>query len=165
MAFISSKSYSEYTAGGSLSDVFCPTICGDVEYNRYSSHGELWRVSNGLHSTYLGWLNMDTKRRRTTSLIGGYRQESYASESELTQEDSELEKRNAFHYTIKRANGGRTNFITQKGYIRIGPKGMTSGDGVLVVSGSRVPFVLRPVYGSLTCRQMSVETLIREVDQ
>jgi hypothetical protein len=40
---------------------------------------------------------------------------------------------------------GRKPFVTEKGYLGLGPPGLREGDCVAVVSGSNVPFVLRAV--------------------
>ena len=39
---------------------------------------------------------------------------------------------------------GMKPFITQKGYVGMGPPDSKTGDVVVVLIGSRVPFVLRP---------------------
>ncbi len=42
---------------------------------------------------------------------------------------------------------GRRLFATNRGYIGLGPDGMQKGDHVYVLSGGKVPYILRPVSG------------------
>jgi hypothetical protein len=45
---------------------------------------------------------------------------------------------------MKRAAIKRAFFVTEKGYIGLGPSNMEEGDLVYVLSGGQVPFILRP---------------------
>lgn len=53
----------------------------------------------------------------------------------------------AFHACLLRACLGRTFFITNSGFIGIGPSGMKSGDLIAVILGIGVSLVLREVNG------------------
>ena len=46
--------------------------------------------------------------------------------------------------SIKRAAIKRAFFVTEKGYMGLGPSSMEEGDLVYVLSGGQVPFILRP---------------------
>jgi hypothetical protein len=46
--------------------------------------------------------------------------------------------------SVKRAAIKRAFFVTEQGYMGLGPLGMEEGDLVYVLSGGQVPFILRP---------------------
>ncbi len=47
--------------------------------------------------------------------------------------------------SMKRAAIKRSFFVTERGYMGLGPSGMEEGDLVYVLSGGQVPFILRPL--------------------
>ncbi|KIN02890.1 hypothetical protein OIDMADRAFT_118906 [Oidiodendron maius Zn] len=52
--------------------------------------------------------------------------------------------RNEVYNSIYKMIVGQTFFITQRGYFGIGPPTIEQGDEVWVISGGKVPFILRP---------------------
>jgi hypothetical protein len=156
------KQYSEksaYAGGGTIEDAFWRTLCGDCEHIRSEAFTGLRRAESTLQYGYDRWRTADTKRRRMTSIVGGYWQESGAAEGGFTKGDVQTERKNAFHYALEYAASGRRLFVTEMGYLGLGPPDMVPGDCVYIVAGSRVPFLLRP--GPRTgCNKAETETLM-----
>ncbi|KAK0671430.1 heterokaryon incompatibility protein-domain-containing protein [Cercophora samala] len=147
-----------YAGGGTVGSAFWRTLCGNIEY----THAGLSCAGDDVSSVYAKWRNVDFHHRRTTSIIGDYLQEpAFNANNGLTDKELESEKRNAFHYAVRFACSDRKFFITEKGYIGTGPRGVHRGDKVFVVSGSRVPLILRPLTQKVGCRDRVVETLIK----
>lgn len=147
-----------YVGGGSVADAFWRTICGDLEYVK-TIQSDTDTVKNGFRkATAEGSLafeqlrSADYSHRRTTSIIGGFWQESNVP-------DPEIAKRNAFHYAVESASEGRRFFVTNTGYIGVGPRNMSKGDRVYVLNGSQVPFILRRGPQFPACQGHGIETL------
>lgn len=47
---------------------------------------------------------------------------------------------------------GQTFFVTERGYVGVGPPNLVEGDEVWVLSGGKVPFILRPSTGDKSPR-------------
>lgn len=47
---------------------------------------------------------------------------------------------------------GQTFFVTKRGYVGVGPPNLVEGDEVWVLSGGKVPFILRPTTGDKSPR-------------
>ncbi len=56
---------------------------------------------------------------------------------------SDKHKVNTYHAAVVQAARSRRFFLTHTGYLGLGPADMSSGDQVYLISGSKVPFVLR----------------------
>ncbi|KAK0652628.1 heterokaryon incompatibility protein-domain-containing protein [Cercophora newfieldiana] len=157
-----------YRGGGTVGDAFWRTLCGDSEYIWDSRRGKAGhrRATATLASGYARWRTTDTSRRRMTSIIGGFWQETGTSWETMIAEDPDAERKNAFHYAVEYTASGRRFFITEDGYMGLGPPEVAPGDLIHVVSASRVPFVLRYSSEAATCEQAPIETLIRgQVEQ
>ncbi|RYP25962.1 hypothetical protein DL768_011875 [Monosporascus sp. mg162] len=108
------------------------------------------------------WASRDTNRR--TSIIDNHWLEP-------PQGESVSETRNVYNYILDCTSGGRSFFVTEKGYIGTGPPVVRPGDTVSVLLGSRVPFVLRSIDGATSatggavprkCHEAEVRTLFTE---
>ena len=67
---------------------------------------------------------------------------------------------NAFHNAVDCASGFWSIFTTRQGYIGTGPGHIRIGDGLFILYGSRVPFVLYPVGRAATCTVVAVNELL-----
>ena len=147
-----------YIGGGTISNAFWRTLCGDLEHRRdlQSGHTEWHRTSDARRYTYQDWRSEDTATRRRTSIIAGYLQESAGPSNPETAD------RNAFHHAVECASGWRRFFITERGYIGSGPRDTAAGDSIFIVPGVRVPFIFRNSPAMYYCRDDAIEELIRE---
>jgi len=150
-----------YIGGGTVASAFWRTLCGDIEHHRdrLSGRTEFRRTSVARSSTYNDWRREDVRRRRRTSIIAGYWQES-AEVADLGAEDQ-----NAFHYAVECASGWRRFFITKRGFIGSGPRDTTAGDGIFIVPGLRVPFIFRNTSQPYQCTQDPLVELIKSNKQ
>jgi hypothetical protein len=154
----SRPSFSDYIGGGSVSDAFWRTICGNFEYVRPGENGSSIVTKGFRRATEEGALFFEQFRstdygyRRTTSIIGGFWQESQESNANIA-------RGTAFLQAAACASAGRRFFVTKRGYIGMGPRIMSIGDYAFVISGSQVPFILRRTHGSEACYGASIETL------
>lgn len=154
--------HAHYIGGGSVGDAFWRTICGDLEFVKMgvnTSSLAMATVKKGFRkATADGSLafeqlrSADYSHRRTTSIIGGFWQES-------NQPDPEIARRNAFHHAVECASEGRRFFVTKTGYIGVGPRNMSIGDHAFILHGSQVPFILRSADRPVACRGDRIETL------
>lgn len=76
-------------------------------------------------------------------------------------EDPVVERKNAFHYAVEYTASGRKFFITEDGYMGLGPPNISPGDLIYIVLASRVPFVFRPSPDPAICKHAPIETLVR----
>ncbi|KAK0619562.1 heterokaryon incompatibility protein-domain-containing protein [Immersiella caudata] len=152
-----------YRGGGTVGEAFWRTLCGDSEYIWDSRRGKAGhrRAKISLASGYARWRTADTSRRRLTSIIGGYWQETGSSWESMIADDPEVERKNAFHYAMEYTASGRRFFITKDGYMGLGPPDIAPGDVIHIVAASRVPFVFRPTVNKPTCEETFVDTLVR----
>ncbi|KAH8592869.1 hypothetical protein B0O99DRAFT_629186 [Bisporella sp. PMI_857] len=68
-----------------------------------------------------------------------------AGEKSLSSLEEQLNSRiDLLEASMKRATIKRAFFVTEKGYMGLGPSSMEEGDLVYVLSGGQVPFILRP---------------------
>lgn len=147
----------EYVGGGTLSDAFWRLLCGDTEYCKdvggefKEEKIEFRRAGTSTFFTYLQWRQVDHSANRRTSIIGGYWKESGHEEG--------AKDENAFHHAVECASGFRRISITRKGYIGTGPGHVRVGNGVFILYGSRVPFVLRPAGRAAICTMVAVSEL------
>ncbi|KAM5357470.1 hypothetical protein ACJZ2D_016236 [Fusarium nematophilum] len=147
----------DYVGGGTVADAFWRLLCGDTEYCKdvggefKEEKIEFRRAGTSTFSTYEQWRWVDHSANRRTSIIGGYWKEAGHEEG--------AKDKNAFHHAVECASGFRRIFITCKGYIGTGPGHIRVGDGVFILYGSRVPFVLRPAPRAATCAMVVVNEL------
>ncbi|KAI8951836.1 heterokaryon incompatibility protein-domain-containing protein [Xylaria longipes] len=152
----------EYTNGESLYTAFWRTLCSDVGFAQYADRAAYIREFRRLpeevggNEAYERWLTFDETSNRRTSLVGGIW-------IEPTNSEMETESKNAFQYLLECASGGRRFFRTENGYIGTGPVDTKVGDSVVVLLGSRVPFVLREDdHISRRCAGQGIEVLFSE---
>lgn len=144
----------DYIGGGTVESAFWRTLCGDIDqggdpkFRRRKSS----RTSEYRSSSYAEWRSVDTDRRRRTSIIDGYWQESG--------DNTAIQDRNGFHHSVECASGCRRFFMTTKGYIGTGPSDTAAGDKVFIISGSRVPFILREMRSVSFCQSTPMDVLI-----
>jgi hypothetical protein len=101
---------------------FWRSMCGSLAYNGYS-------VRPARSSDYAAFVQWRMQMDDTLGTLESY------------------EKVNSFWTLHNVVSIGRRFFITEQGYIRWGPTGITKGDHVAILSGGRVPYVLRRVSG------------------
>ncbi|KAL1607978.1 Folylpolyglutamate synthetase [Paraconiothyrium brasiliense] len=58
------------------------------------------------------------------------------------------QKSRAYQKILRAFGKGRRFFVTQTGYLGLGPDSVEAGDEVYIISGASIPFVLRPTGGS-----------------
>ncbi|KAH8880475.1 hypothetical protein GQ53DRAFT_736819 [Thozetella sp. PMI_491] len=147
-----------YVGGGTIDSAFWHTLCGDIDQIGDPESGlrESCRTTEYRSSSYAEWRSVDTRRRRRTSIIAGYWQES----GDPSDEDTPTQERNAFHHSVECASGWRRFFMTTRGYIGTGPRDTTAGDKIFLVSGSRVPFILRETSHVSFCQREPMDVLI-----
>lgn len=154
----SRPSFSDYVGGGSVSEAFWRTICGNLEHIKPGENGsndvkrEFRRATEEGALSFEQFRSADYGYRRTTSLIGGFWQESKESSANIA-------RGTAFLHAVECASAGRRFFVTKRGYIGTGPRTISMGDYAFIVSGSQVPFILRRAYRSEVCYGDLVETL------
>jgi hypothetical protein len=66
-------------------------------------------------------------------------------ENEVSMEEQLNNTVDLYAESMKRATIKRTFFVTEKGYMGLGPFNMEEGDLVYVLAGGQVPFILRPI--------------------
>lgn len=154
----SRSSFGDYIGGGSVSDAFWRTLCGNLEHVK-PGENESNDVKRGFRrATEEGALSFEQFRsadygyRRTTSIIDGFWQESKESNANIA-------RGTAFLHAVECASAGRRFFVTKRGYIGTGPRTISIGDYAFVVSGSQVPFILRRAHRSEVCYGDLIETL------
>ncbi|RYO97352.1 hypothetical protein DL764_007330 [Monosporascus ibericus] len=177
----------------SASDAFWRTLCCDLEYVSNSgptsanidtavAEGEGGGGGGGSHiysrkfrrlddddlsgsrAAYKQWRWASRDSNRRTSIIDNHWLEPPEGESVS-------ETRNVYNYILDCTSGGRSFFVTEKGYIGTGPPGVRPEDTISVLLGSRVPFVLRSIDGATSatggaaprkCHGAEVRTLFTE---
>ncbi|KAI9154942.1 FAD-linked oxidoreductase ZEB1 [Paramyrothecium foliicola] len=147
-----------YVGGGKVESAFWRTLCGDIDQssNPGSGRRESSRTTEYRSSSYAEWRSVDTRRRRRTSIIAGYWQES----GDPTDEDPATQGRNFFHHSVACASGWRRFFVTTKGYFGTVPRDTAAGDKIFIISGSRVPFILRETSHVSLCQSEPIDVLI-----
>ncbi|KAI0551408.1 heterokaryon incompatibility protein-domain-containing protein [Xylaria curta] len=148
--------------GEFVSDAFWRTLCSDLEFIQHADETAYVREFRRVREKFKNkwacerWLTVDEQSHRRTSLVGGIWVEPANSRLET-------ESKNAFQYLLECASGGRRFFRTKEGYIGTGPVDMKVGDSVVVLLGSRVPFVLREDdKTSRRCAGQGIEVLFSE---
>ncbi|KAL2067690.1 hypothetical protein VTL71DRAFT_15786 [Oculimacula yallundae] len=154
----SRPSFSDYIGGGTVSEAFWRTICGNLKRTKPGEEGSdnvkrgFQRATDDGALSFEQFRSADYSFRRTTSIIGGVWKESNES-------DANIASGTSFLHAVECASTGRRFFVTKRGYIGTGPHTIAVGDYAVVVSGSQVPFILRKAPGSETCNNEFVEVL------
>ncbi|KAI1337136.1 heterokaryon incompatibility protein-domain-containing protein [Xylariaceae sp. FL0016] len=148
---------------------FWRTLCADVEYlgspaaagadfGTGPSKPQFRRATAASAETWDQWKLADRTSWRTTSIVAGYWQERRAPEKDDDDDNDNndhngTKARNAFHHTLECTSWSRRFFVTESGYMGMGPQDVRAGDDVFVLCGSQVPFVLRRTSsGAVVCR-------------
>ncbi|PQE29702.1 Heterokaryon incompatibility protein [Rutstroemia sp. NJR-2017a WRK4] len=107
-----------------------------------------WRSMSEICSqTYGSNLEEDFRRTLLADALGEKR---YQIQSAVTANETDgkakqsSSKINLSDASVRRAAMKRAFFVTEKGYMGLGPSSMVEGDLVYVLSGGQVPFILRP---------------------
>lgn len=114
-----------YITGGSWEDAYWRTICGDLLARGTPQTGKRRTIPTDKH-IYQIWAG------------------KHAGEGPRA--NSNMLKVREYHRGIQAMVWGRRLFITEKGYLGVGPDKMEIGDEVFVCHGSSMPFVLRKMY-------------------
>jgi len=140
---------------GTTSNAFWRVVCGDVLYMGHSDAPSTYqRATEAGRDGFNVWREDNAnKRNRNTSIYGDYTFE-YAE----PEEKSKI--KNSFHYAVQTASGARRYFTTRNNYVGVGPLRAQAGDYVFVLSGSRVPFILRPSTRSHKCNSCVLQVLV-----
>lgn len=132
-----------YCCGGTWTEAFWRTMCGDFIYTRSGRR----RVNPEIdEAVYISWC---------TSYIGSpfhpdgltpEQRAPYVSDARFAKlrhqwSESESHEGNSIDFAMN-ANLPRTLFITESGLIGMGPSSMTVGDEVYVLFGGNLPFIL-----------------------
>ena len=72
-----------------------------------------------------------------------WREEQNLAVEEIFDSTKEKDDIDRFQYSVAGATRNRRFFITDHGYLGLGPSQMQAGDDIYVICGSRVPFVFR----------------------
>jgi hypothetical protein len=126
-----------YIGGGTWEDAYWRTVCGDqleLDEKDQSSSRITRRCGLDDKQTYFLWLDWKHNRRISEN--------SECVRSVQDMRDSALS-----------AMYGRRFFVTQRGYLGLGPKKSAVGDEAHAINGSTVPFVLRRVESGATAEQ------------
>ncbi|KAJ3942568.1 hypothetical protein N0V92_013800 [Colletotrichum tropicale] len=93
------------------------------------------------HTIVRGWLDEDMKKRPAdeTSRLQKLAFQAYGESPSVV---PQLEDRDA-DFQLEKYALGRRFFITEKGYMGLAPVGAQTGDIIVVLFGSHVPFILR----------------------
>jgi hypothetical protein len=134
----------DYIGGGTWEDAYWRTVCGDHfisrngDLNKVTARSARRRCNPEDKQSYRSWM----KWKRT--------------ENPLESNDGVSRVYDMYRATMV-AMHGRRSFVTQQGYLGIGPETTAVGDEVYVINGSRVPFVLRRVESSAPADSPSIE--------
>ena len=150
-----------YVGGGTRLNAFWRTLCADTLYLESPVPGtddvsldQSYRRSTDEDSdSYTNWQLWLKCFARDTGFYGLIRK------FELPKRKME-EGISAVHYAIVSATALRRFFITQKGYMGLGPEGLLPGDSIHVIAGERVPFVLRKRTEHSACRFEKCQPLV-----
>lgn len=153
--------YEDGVAGtvATVKDAFWRTICANLIYvpNAVSDKNSFRKAKRADAVLFNSWYtdNDSVSKIRRTSIVDGMFIEGRTDE-EVKAEQMSL----AFHRSVKCASRGRTFFITEAGRMGLGPEDCKEGDEVYLLSGSRVPMILRAASRTKKCRGKLVERLV-----
>ncbi|KAI1866277.1 uncharacterized protein JN550_007665 [Neoarthrinium moseri] len=121
-----------YKCGGTWADAYWRTLCGDMIVEIEGSlKYEMRRTKPEDRQMYELW---------RTVLQFGY--------DEALNNHTGIVDLEGYQASVVRATRNRKFFVTQNGYLGLGPDPILPGDDVYVISGSKVPFVLHRVDNS-----------------
>lgn len=158
-----------YIAGGSVFNAFWRTLQGDcvlphregrdVFHNRHIPDGSK-KISSVRRATakdllafLLWWLSavggLNLSKFRGAGACGTTQMPPARLSAQIFWTPAVLD----VHASIIRATSGRCMFLTEKGYVGLGPESMKPGDQVAILLGGTTPFVLRNTPGSVERRE------------
>lgn len=133
-----------HVAGGTRENALWRTMCGDhlilIEKKDVTSPLLRRRCGPQDEDTYVMWRHYGKR-----NLVNG-RKPNNIEAAALIQE---------MQHASAVVTYGRRFFVTQQGYLGLGPQKMAVGDEVYVFNGSKVPFVLRGVERAAAAEQPS----------
>lgn len=141
------KSMSEicsHTYGSNLEEAFRRTLLADaIGGKRYQGNAHSAVITK---ETDRGAFVNDSVWKSSPDFV--YLIEGRLGKAEKESESSLEEQLNSridlLEASMKRAAIKRAFFVTEKGYMGLGPSNMEEGDFLYVLSGGQVPFILRP---------------------
>lgn len=147
-----------------VKDAFWRTICADLIFmpSAVSEKGKFRRAKPADAVSFKRWYTggnaVDEYRR--TSIVDGMFIEG------VSEEEMEAEQRSsAFNRSVECASRGRSFFITEGGRMGLGPDACKKGDEVYLLSGSRVPMILRPSARTKKCGDKRIERLVLSAEE
>lgn len=147
-----------------VEDAFWRTICANLIYvpNAVSDKNKFRRAKSPDAVLFNSWYtdNDFSSKVRRTSIVHGMFIEG-RSDEELKAEQRSL----AFHRSVECAARGRKFFVTEAGRMGLGPETCKPGDEVYLLSGSRVPMILRASGRTKKCRGKLVERLVLSAEE
>lgn len=163
----SAQSRSDYGVYGTRDGVkgaFWRTICANLIYvpNAESENNKFRRTEPTDEDSFYRW------RAGESSISGGRRVSIVAGifiESLSDEETGTDQRIRAFHRSVECASRGRSFFLTEAGRMGLGPPTCQKGDEVYLLSGSRVPMILRASGIKKKCRGKAVERLVLSAEE
>ncbi|KAE8448242.1 hypothetical protein EG329_009673 [Mollisiaceae sp. DMI_Dod_QoI] len=127
--------------GKGLGDAFRRTICADIVPSGSDTKGfTTRRMDSDDHSQIAAWF---WQRVPQDQLLDIFQEELFG---DLGKQDSHMPPTpmsRSIDTAIRSATVRRTFFITEQGYIGLGPAKMRTGDHLFILLGSKSPFILR----------------------
>lgn len=158
--------YEDGVAGtvATVRDAFWRTVCANLIYvpNAVSDKHIYRRATPEDAVLFNAWYtdNDSNSKIRRTSIVDGMFIEG------RTDEEVKAEQRSlAFHRSVECASRGRSFFITEAGRMGLGPENCKRGDEVYLLSGSRVPMILRASNNTKQCRGKLIERLVLSTEE
>lgn len=147
-----------------VKDAFWRTICADLIFmpSAVSEKSKFRRAKPTDAVSFKRWYTGGNavEEYRRTSIVDGIFVEG-ASDEEMEAE----QRSSAFNRSVECASRGRSFFITEGGRMGLGPDACKTGDEVYLLSGSRVPMILRPSARTKKCRGKRVERLVLSAEE
>lgn len=157
----------EYGASGTTTaagDAFWRTICADLIYvpGAFTEKNKFRRTKPADFASFDNWLNGKdlASEHRRTSIVHGMFIEGVCEEEVEAQQNYD-----AFHHSVEFATRGRSFFFTEGGGMGLGPESCQKGDEVYLISGSRVPMILRASVRKRKCEGKRVERLVLSTEE
>lgn len=157
----------EYGASGpaaTVGDAFWRTLCADLIYvpSALTEKANFRRTKPADVALFYKWRNgLDSaSEHRRTSIVHGMVIEGVSEEEVEAQKNYEV-----FHRSVECAARGRRFFLTEGGGMGLGPETCKKGDEVYLLSGSRVPMILRFSGRKEKCKGKHVERLVLSAEE
>lgn len=151
--------------GSRVDQAFWKTLCADLVYSpsAFTEKNKFRRTKPGDVVLFDGWLRNSgspASLYRRTSIVDGI----FIDGGSVEEVDA-AQKNEAFHRSVECATRGRTFFLTETGGMGLGPENCQTGDEVYLISGSRVPMILRASDRVKKCRGKRVERLVLSAEE